>query len=90
MESKELGRPKVDAEDLAVAVGVIPVATRAWTGTTRPPSRTSRTRASAATNVTGPRLGEGPGAELLDVDVEFLGHLRDLRLAQRGDAERGD
>ncbi len=33
---------------------LIPVATRACTGTTRPPSRTLRTRASAATNVNGP------------------------------------
>ena len=31
-----------------------PVATSTWTGTTRPPSRTFKTRASAATKVNGP------------------------------------
>lgn len=41
------------AKDLAVSVGVTPVATRTWTGTARPPSRTSGTRASAATSTTG-------------------------------------
>ena len=34
-----------------------------------------------------PGLGQGAGAELLDVGVELLGHLRDLGLRQAGDAQ---
>jgi hypothetical protein len=49
-----LGRGDLQPEDLAVPVDVDPgVATSACTFTTRPPSRTFSTSASAATNVYG-------------------------------------
>jgi hypothetical protein len=42
---------EVQAEDLPGSVGVLPVACRAWTLTTRPTSRTLSTNVSAATKV---------------------------------------
>ena len=53
---------------------------------TRPPSRTFIVSASAATNEYGP-ASSGSGAELLDLLVEVLRHLRHLRLRQPGDPE---
>jgi hypothetical protein len=50
-----------------------PVATTACTLTTRPPSRTFSTSASAATNVYGPGI-QRPGPELLDGLVELTRH----------------
>ena len=49
-----LGCAQLQAEDLAVAVGVDPVATRAAVLTTRPASRTLMTSASSHTNTCGP------------------------------------
>jgi hypothetical protein len=48
------GAGDLQAEDFAVSVGVHAGDSRAWTFTTRPPSRTFNTSASAATNVYGP------------------------------------